>query len=164
MAIIGKLLAITQDQLESLIANPDSIFYFLYPQDNHGIRDDVLDLGKSWHGIHFLLTGSDWHGDAPWSWTIMGGTSIGSDVGYGPARYLLPDQVQQVAEALTNQSRGDLAKEYVPKTMDKLGIYPGLWERDGKIALDYLLRNYDHVVRYYQNAVEKKQAMLFYRN
>ncbi|NUR82053.1 MAG: DUF1877 family protein [Terrabacter sp.] len=56
-------------------------------------RDTIwLDLDKSWHGIHFLLTGTDWSaGDAGAAGgAILGGRPVGEDDGYGPARLLEP--------------------------------------------------------------------------
>src|SRR5262245_17894050 len=95
MSMIGNFLAISKEQLVSLIAIPESIDSFVFPQDDYGIHEDVLDIGKAWHGIHFLLTGSTWHGDPPLSWVVMGGVPIGPDIfGYGPVRYLLPEQVE----------------------------------------------------------------------
>jgi len=94
----------------------------------------------------------------------MGGTPIGPDIGSGPARYLLPYQVREVAQALTDLPRNELAQRYEPKAMDDVGIYPQIWERDDNDGLEYVLSYYDNLVRYYQNAAGKNHAMLLYLN
>lgn len=99
---------------------------------------------------------------APWSLVILGGTEIGPDNGYGPARYLLPTQVREIAVALREISRADLAKRFEPRAMDAAGTYPQIWTRDGFDGLDYLLVNFDQVVEQYQEAAANNQAMLLY--
>ena len=47
------------------------------------------DLDKSWHGIHYLMTGSVWGSDSPLDFLISGGTNVGDiDLGSGPARVM----------------------------------------------------------------------------
>jgi len=164
MSMIGNFLTVSQEELDGLIADPGSVPDFLYPGGGECLPVGLLDVDKAWHGIHFLLTGSEWEGALPWSLVIMGGTPIGPDIGYGPARFLSPNQVHDVAQALQSLSRDELAKRYSPKTMDQIGIYPQIWERDGNDGLEYLLAYYDEVVKYYQDASAKKQAMLLYLN
>lgn len=38
-----------------------------------------LCIDKAWHGIHYLLTKSDWEGEAPRNFIIKGGHDIGAD-------------------------------------------------------------------------------------
>lgn len=59
--------------------------------------DDEVDLDKSWHGLHFLFTGTAWEGEEPACFLVLGGEGIGNDVGYGPARVLMPDDVGRFA-------------------------------------------------------------------
>lgn len=162
--MIGNFLAVTKEQFDGLIMHPDSVPAMLYPEQGAGLPTGRLDIDKAWHGIHFLLTASEWEGEPPWSWVILGGTAIGPDVGYGPARYLSPDQVNEVAQALASLSRNELAERFDPVAMDNAGIYPEIWERDGPDGLEYLLSYYDEVVKYYQEAAGRKQAMLLYLN
>src|SRR5215217_4265180 len=41
---------------------------------------------KSWHGLHFLLTGSDWEGEPPLNFLLAGGTEIDIGLGQSPVR------------------------------------------------------------------------------
>ncbi len=164
MSMIGNFLAITQEQLDRLLADPDSVPDFLYPEDGDASPAGLMDVDKAWHGIHFLLTGSQWEGTPPWSLAILGGVPIGPDVGYGPARYLVPDQAREVAQALAGLPRNELAKRYSPKAMQEAEIYPEIWENDEDDGLDYVLSYYESVVRYYLEAAEKNQAMLLFLN
>jgi hypothetical protein len=88
---------------------------------------EELDLHKSWHCLHFMLTGkvegSDGTalGDA-----ILGGEEIGgdeADTGYGPPRTLSPAQVRSVAAALAEFPIEKKAREFDSTAADKAGIY-----------------------------------------
>ena len=89
------------------------------------------DLDKAWHGIHYMLTGSDWKGDFPLSFLLCGGETVGNiDVGYGPARVLTSEQVRAVDRALEPVDEAYLRARFKPDEMMKLGIYPSIWDRD----------------------------------
>src|SRR5262249_46865216 len=47
--------------------------------------------------LHYLFTGSADEGDGPLADAILGGVEVGDDRGYGPARFLDPDEVCAVA-------------------------------------------------------------------
>jgi len=164
MSMIGNFVAITNEQLQTLVADPDAVGAFLYPENGDDPPGEQLDIDKAWHGIHFLLTGDAWDGAAPWSLVVLGGTPIGEDVGYGPARYLLPAQVREVADALGTLPRNELAARFSPQAMEEAEIYPEIWVRDGDDGLEYLLANYDVLVKFYQQAAEQNCAMLLYIN
>jgi hypothetical protein len=63
-----------------------------------------LSLHKSWNCLHYLFTGKAWEADgSALGKAIFGGAEIpdvNKVMGYGPMRYLLPAEVQQVSEAL----------------------------------------------------------------
>src|SRR5215203_4027303 len=55
---------------------------------------EEIDLDKSWHGIHYLLTKTAWAGEPPLSFLVLGGAEVGDiDVGYGTARAFRSDEV-----------------------------------------------------------------------
>src|SRR5258708_20564425 len=63
-------------------------------------KEPGLSLEKSWHGIHYLLTGVAEGGRPPLSWTVLGDKEIpdtGKLMGYGPAHILTPPQVNSVS-------------------------------------------------------------------
>ena len=57
-------------------------------------------IEKAWHGVHYLLCGRAVPGTGLASQAVMGGTDVGDDLGYGPARYFTPDQVAAMAREL----------------------------------------------------------------
>jgi len=114
----------------------------------------ALEIDKAWHGIHYLLAGSDKfeHGTA--SLVIFGGKDIGGDLGYGPARFLSPSEVKDIAKLLKDETPDKLSARYDPKKMQKLQIYPEIWEVEGKEAFGYLMEYYRQLVAFYAKAAK----------
>ena len=82
----------------------------------------MLNLDKSWHAIHFLLTGDA--GGAPYPLgLVMGGEDIGADQGYGPARLIEPDEMLDFSAALSALSDAELKKRYDPAEMAQHHVY-----------------------------------------
>ncbi len=92
-----------------------------------------MDLDKAWHGIHYLLTGTDWGGNPPHDFILQGGSNIGDvDVGYGPARAFRAAEAREIHNALAPLSRETLLARYQPERMKELDIYPNIWDFDRK--------------------------------
>jgi len=123
------------------------------PDDENG-----LNLEKSWHVLHFLLTGEAENAQPPLGNAILGGKEIGDDLGYGPARFLTPQEVQEVASALTSLKKEDLASRFDLDAMIKARIYPVRDESELELAQEY----FDELSRYYADAAVDGNAMLLY--
>src|SRR2546425_4040968 len=155
---------ISPSELERLQKNPSLVKY-----DPSG-----LDVDKTWQVMHFLLTGDAWGGAPPLAKTIMGGTDIGEDLGYGPARYLMPEEVREVASALSGVSIDDLRKRFDPAALEKAEVYPGFSgavehvgvdpaaEPEMKDFLEFLLKKFEGLVSFYAEAASKGNAMLLF--
>jgi hypothetical protein len=100
-----------------------------------------VSLEKSWHGLHFLLTGSAWEGDGPLAF-LLGENEVipDSDTGYGPVRVLDADRVQQVHAALTELSDTELWSRFDADRMSEESIYPQIWdESESDLKQEYLM-------------------------
>lgn len=115
---------------------------------------DGLSLEKSWHSLHYLLTGVVGEALPPLGNAILGGTTIGDDVGFGPARFLTPQQVGEVADALSSFNSKDLAERF--NSMPSGEIYAS--EDDFEDIRLY----FEQLVRYYTNAAAEGSAMLLW--
>lgn len=162
MSMTGQFAAISKSKLDELQDDPDAVADFLFLEADEGGPSHTADIDKAWHGIHFLLTGSPSGGVGPLAAAIMGGEEIGEDAGYGPARYLEPEEVKSIAQALADASTEDLAKRYSPKALTAADIYPGIWEQEGDEAFDYLAGYYEDMVDFYKAAAKRGDAVLLY--
>jgi len=161
--MIGNFVAIPSSQLTALIAEPDLVESVLYPEDGTEPAN-YLDVDKSWHAIHYTLNGKTWEGEEPLSLVVLGGVEIGEDVGYGPARYLRPEQVQTIAGALSAVTPQNFATQFNPAAMDAAEVYPQIWASDGAEGLEYVLHYYTQLSSFYQAAAERGDAVLVYLN
>jgi hypothetical protein len=123
-------------------------------------RDDEksLSLEKSWHVLHYLLTGTAGDAPPPLGNAILGGKKIGGDVGYGPARFLTPAQVREVAEALAATSKDELIRRYDVAAMERAKIYTFRGEDVMEDGLYY----FDKLAEYYAEAAELGNGVLLY--
>ncbi len=88
-------------------------------------KDASISIDKAWHGVHYLLCGKIDSGADLASQAIMGGTEIGDDLGYGPARYFDADKVAEIAREVTRADlEAEMTARFDPAQMAKLGIYP----------------------------------------
>lgn len=120
--------------------------------------EEGLSLEKSWHCLHYLLTGTAWQTDSVLGKAILGGVEIGPDIGYGPARYLEPDEVKKVAKALKTLSKKDLTSRFNLEAMKAAKVYACRDQGELELAQVYLTR----VCSYYEETAARGDAMLLY--
>jgi len=123
-----------------------------------GPDENGLNLEKSWHVLHYLLTGKAEDAPPPLGNAILGGHEIGGDLGYGPARFLAPNEVREVAAALAAISKDDLAARFDLDAMIAMHIYPVRDDSELEMAQHY----FEHLSRYYADAAASGDAMLLY--
>jgi hypothetical protein len=117
-----------------------------------------ISLDKAWHGVHYLLCGKAEPGTDLKSQAVMGGTEVGDDLGYGPARYFDVDEVAAIAREL---SRPNLEAEMIARwdrdKMVQLGIYPAGFEPDDD---KWLMGAFRKLRQFYVDASAAKQAVV----
>ncbi|MCC6358529.1 MAG: YfbM family protein [Phycisphaerales bacterium] len=103
-------------------------------------RPDAVrgEMEKAWHGLHFVLCGTADEAPPPLGYLLSGGEELGDDLGYGPARYLKPDEVKAFRDALMRISDADFARRFDPAALERSDIYPNIWDEDR----DELLEEY----------------------
>ena len=161
MGMVACFISLSPAALADLQEAPDRIEEYLYPDGGESEPPNYLEVDKAWHGIHYLLTGVAEGGPEPQSLAVFGGEEFGPEVGYGPARFLSPDQVRRVAESLATITPEALAQRFDAKDMEAQQIYPDvIWVRDGQAALDYALDNYQPLRVFYRDAAARGDAVI----
>jgi hypothetical protein len=128
--------------------------------DGEGI---AIDLDKSWHGIHYLLTGSAEEADQPLSFLVAGGRTIGEiEVGYGPARVFTSAETQAISKALETLTAEELRSRFDPADMTVQNIYPEIWNRSPaeQDTLGYLLEHFAILREGVKNAADNKLGIV----
>jgi uncharacterized protein DUF1877 len=104
----------------------------------------ATDIDKAWHGIHYLLTGTEEEGEYPRSFLLAGGRLVGDvDVGYGPARVLSSKETREARDFLNTLADAELRRRFNPADMLARKIYPEIWDRDPAAddTLGYLIEH-----------------------
>src|SRR4051812_32966457 len=130
MGMIGYLVRVTNEELGSFLNNPALVEAFLYNANS----TIVCDLDKSWEAANFVFTGSGLitldEMVEPLKYLMFSNQVFDEeqDLGYGPAHYVLPEQVKEVNIALCAINDETLGSNYDTEKMNELGIYPGVWD------------------------------------
>ena len=160
--MIGNLRPASDAEIERLLANPREVTRFLF--GSSADERDRIDLGKTWHAIHFGLTGSRLGGEPPLNFLVSVGTPVGDvDVGYGPARALTSGEVRDLAAALLPVDASVLAARLDPLTLDAENVYPGAWRRNG-LGVDDVTANYRALRSLVLRLADTGQGLLLYIN
>lgn len=126
-------------------------------------RTPELRIDKSWHGLHFLLTGRAEGGDPPLSLALLGGKSVPDRrglMGFGPALKLSPDEVREVSQSLAAIKPSDLLKNYDAEAMRNNEVYAmGI---DGQEDREYLSHFYKKLRAFYADASKRQNGLLIY--
>ena len=88
-----------------------------------------LDLHKHWDTVRWVLTAASSPG-ADLAAVIIGGTPLGPDLGYGPARLFEPAQVQDLAAALHEHPTESLRPHFDVTALRAREVYPQIWNED----------------------------------
>lgn len=119
---------------------------------------EPVDLGQAWHGLHVLLNGSAWGGSPPLFDAVLGGTPLGDPTSYEPIRYVGPDQVEAVAEALPPGE--ELVPRFTHRALKLAEAYPDAWWDEPDVLTARLLPAYHVLVELFTDAAAAGDAVL----
>ena len=161
MGMTASFASITPAELEELRCDASSASDLLFERVAADNLASGVDIDKSWAAIHFMLTGSQWGGAEPELLPVMGGTEIGADIGYGPARYLTPAQVEAAHGVLNALPSAELKKRFIPAKLEEADIYPsGIWLDEGTDGFEYIEHWYEQLRQFYAAAARNGNAVL----
>jgi hypothetical protein len=118
-------------------------------------------LDKAWQAIHFLLTGQIDGGNPPLAWAILGGLELADRKNYtagSPLRILSPDQVREVAQALSGISAAQLLSRATITEMASKKTYAVSVDEDPE--REYLRTHYEELQQFYADAAQRGNGML----
>jgi Domain of unknown function (DUF1877) len=141
--------------VHQLMEDPDEVEELLESDDD----ETSVDIDKAWHGIHWLLTGSEAPTAETPSDVIFGGEPFGEDLGYGPARLLSIEGVGRVAQVLERVDADALRVRMDPAAMQRAGVYPEIWDEEDVLD-EYLLPALRQLRIFYDTAAKAGQAVI----
>ncbi len=143
MGLYCELYTVPAELLEQLPASPDLLVEVEGPH---------LSLEKAWHGLHFLLTGTAFEGDAPLNFLLEGGEALGDDEDDGGPRVFPPEAVRLIDAALAQISEDTLWARFDPERMEADGVYPQIWDEGEMDLKDEYLFYFRELKTFFHNA------------
>jgi hypothetical protein len=158
MSMIYRIFAIPDDVAGRTLADPERIHELVYRWDK---SPHILSLEKSWHGLHFLMTGNVWEGDPPLNFLTLGGEQVGDiDVGYGPARIFRAPAVAVIHKALEGFPDSNVEARLDPTVFDAAQIYPPIWTEPRADLVNECAGFLQALKTQIKNAADSHQALL----
>jgi len=110
MGMVAQFKVISKADTEIITKDPNHVEDLLFPPDAEDPFKGQTSLEKEWHVIHYILCGSDAPDGTSLGDAVLGGTEVGADLGYGPARLILPDQIRTINSALSSVDFQELCR------------------------------------------------------
>lgn len=118
------------------ISDEDLFIMKSHNYNNTDNRLENIDIDKAWHGIHFLLTGTNEVTKSAAS-SLLNGEKIYKNDDF---LILTSSQVLEFNSHIENITPDILSRNYDPEKMDKLNVYPSNYSSGER--LEYLLSYY----------------------
>lgn len=103
---------------------------------------------------------SEWDG-LPLVNAVGAGTEMDYETGYGPMRYLLPHEVEQIMNGLIKLSEKGLEERFW-REAEKEDLRAWMDWSDKEDLLELMIELYNETLNYYRDAVTHQRAMLLY--
>ena len=121
-------------------------------------------MEKSWHGLHYVLTGTAGEGDEPLGFLLSGGETVREpdeeDETDIPARLLMPEYVRRLNVALTEISSDEFDRRFDTKVLAAEEIYPDIWGEAREDLLSEYRMYFESMKRFVLSAAERGEAIL----
>lgn len=172
MSMIGNFYMLEQHIVEDIQAGKLSLAEdILYNEEKEPDGEDCLDIDKTWHAIHFILTGQAGKTEeATGENTVLsklifsGNLLTDEDVGYGPAMLITQAEVKEIAKEIQGISRELLYKSFDLSTMLKNGVYPMINDEDEDGFFEYVWQYFEEIQRFFRVAAQENKCVIFYIN
>ena len=128
-------------------------------------EDDEADLDKSWHIVHYLLSGESGRGAAPLG--LIGDDLhplADLDLGLGKPNVISPFEVKAFAEATAAMSDADFLVRFKPEEMPVDELYMGdvIARGDHDDMMEYALENFHVLRKFAAEAAASGEAIITY--
>jgi len=183
MGIAAAFRAVSDNNIEAILKNPPLVGYIIFEDEPEIFFEDAEkkktteprptlslseaeknegDLDKSWHGLHFCLTGTADEAPMPLGFIASGGQNAGDiDTGYGPARLFTSLETKTILMALNEISENQLKQNYIPEKMSDTYL-SSVWTDEGDEGFEYIVENFQLLKKFLEKCVSDELGMAFY--
>ena len=125
-----------------------------------------LSLGKTWHALHFLLTGQDHAGEPPLSYSISAQHPVFQHPPFhdaaqqSPVRYNPVVLVSEIEHQLSRLTTRDFRKRYKADELRASKVYPHYWGEHADSEVEELTLAFTQLQDFYQYAKKSNLAVI----
>ena len=157
MSMTANLLKVSKEKLAQLQLDPSLVNALVMDVIQGNVAEgDCLDLYKSWNALDVLLNDGE---PGPEADAVLGGTQIGEDVGYGPARMLDHNEVAQISTALKKIAKRDFESRFDVKKMEDVYSFHA---EDADDEWPVISDLFEEMQKFYETAAEQSCGMILY--
>ncbi len=124
--------------------------------------NDIFDVDKMWHGVYFLLTGTDYGGEPPVSLLFQAPPVSDENIGYGPPLAISAKQTKALGDHLDGLQKSSVLARFDATQMKALKIYPDIWDEDPAQLKAELGGAFDQLKAYCRRCADNGLGMLAY--
>jgi hypothetical protein len=139
--------------VERLIGESSGLIEILSDLDG---PEDALSLEKSWHALHFVLTGSAAEGEPPLSFLVAGGEPLGD----GEERLISAADVKEIAAEIEKITEQEFAARFDLAALDAADVYPRIWDEPLEDLLDEYFDHFQELKSLVKRAADSGSALL----
>lgn len=163
MGVEASIFQVSLSQLVQIKCDSSLTLRWFFPDDQ--LDSEYNDknsfyLGRSFHGLHFMLCGSyEPKPDDPLKdFFVFGKHKLGFEKELGlDCAYLLPRELNDMLRILRNVKRIRLSAKFSPDEMNRIRIYPGRWcFSDFDVLYDLYLK----LRHFYKDAAARDHAVI----
>jgi Domain of unknown function (DUF1877) len=137
----------------------------IYDPRSESASKTQLSIEKEWQAIHYLLTGEIEFDESqvapPLSNLVLGGTPTQFEATYGYVRYLSPEEVKEMNQALQQVSRDELRARFNARGNQEIYAQEDEW---GEESWEFLLGVKETTTRFFEEASANDQMILISSN
>jgi len=164
MGMLGSYVMADEDIIEKIKSGEISAADILYNEDGD-LPEDSIDIGHSWHAIHYILTGDigACEGDDPLLKVVLGGQPLGDeDFGYGPPLYLSVADVKETNAALQSISNDDFSARFNYSEMQIEDIYATKYDGSAEVFLCSCLEGFISIKEFFAESANSNKCIIFF--
>ena len=170
MGMIGNLVRVSNERLENFKTNSAELEKLVYSEESVS-APWYMDLDKTWEAIHFILSRkslaeSEMNGanNSELGSVIFNSQIIDEeqDLGYGPASYNTPNQVETLTTKLNSLNVSELEEKFDGTKLNNAGVYPEIW--DEIESKEYVFDNLKSLIKFFNEASNNKEAIISFIN
>ncbi|MEU9334354.1 YfbM family protein [Streptomyces sp. NPDC048290] len=168
MGMTGEYVRLTAAELERTLGDADWAHEWVGELQESAAESEapppeprLHSTGKTWQALDFLLRRRAFPVDVVFGEADVPGAM---EWGHSPPRHLTPERVAVAARALADLTPQALAEGVSVAEFAAAGLYPeGVWERDEQNEeLDWVIAEYQDLVRFFRIAARYRQAVLLW--